>query len=121
MNERLPVIAPVDRHAQALADMRAMHEEHAELRAQAELDHREIIRLQDQVAALKEQLSESRQHERIVSRKLVRLATSVEGFGKLADAAKEVMLSVKEWQEETGGDGADEVVTGIIALHEGKQ
>jgi hypothetical protein len=103
--------SPVERHADALAEMQRLTEEHAALRQQAEDDGREKLRYIDQIAYLKEQLEIAQTNERVVTRKLIRLCTAFTVFGQMADHAQAVLQSTKEWEEEgKPDDGAAAIV-----------
>lgn len=114
--------SPVERHADALAEMQRLTEEHAALRQQAEDDHREKLRLQDQILYLKEQLQEAQASERVVIRKLIKLCTAFSGFGQLADIAQAVLQSTKEWEEEgQPDDGAAAIVAAFGTTQQEQQ
>lgn len=119
----VPTRSPVERHADALAEMHRLTEEHAALRQQAQDDHIEKLRLQDQVAYLRECLQETQASERVVTRKLIKLCTAFSGFGQLADIAQAVLQSTKEWEEEGKPDdsGAAELVAQIGAMVQEQQ
>jgi hypothetical protein len=112
--------SPVERHADALAEMQRLTEEHAALRQQAEEDYREKLRLQDQIEYLKDQLEIAQTNERVVTRKLVKLCTAFTVFGQLSELAQDVLRSTKEWEEETKheDDGARAVIAAFPQGHQ---
>jgi gas vesicle protein len=99
---------PIERRAEALAELRTLHEEHAEQARIIEGQRKTIERLEDKVDLMQDSLTESRQNERVVTRKLIRLAAAMANMSTLAKVAEEIMHSVKEWHDETPEDGASE-------------
>ena len=89
-----------DRRAEIIDELRQMQVEMALMKSSAESNRRTIDRLSDRNAMLEEQLDISRQHERVVTRKLFRLAEAMAGMSKLASGAEEIMASVKEWKDD---------------------
>jgi len=89
-----------ERRADIINELRQMQVEMALLKSTAESNRRTIDRLQDRNEMLEEQLEISRQHERVVTRKLFRLAEAMSGMSKLASGADEIMKSVKEWKDD---------------------
>ena len=89
-----------DRRAEIIDELRQMQVEMALMKTSAESNRRTIDRLSDRNDMLEEQLDISRQHERVVTRKLFRLAEAMSGMSKLAAGADEIMASVKEWKDD---------------------
>lgn len=89
-----------DRRAEIIDELRQMQVEMALMKSSAEANRRIIERLTDRNEMLEDQLDISRQNERVVTRKLFRLAEAMSGMSKLASGADEIMKSVKEWKDD---------------------
>lgn len=89
-----------DRRAEIIDELRQMQVEMALMKSSAEANRRTIERLQDRNEMLEQDLQDAKQNERVVTRKLVRLAEAMSGMSKLAAGADEIMKSVKEWTDD---------------------
>lgn len=89
-----------DRRAEIIDELRQMQVEMALMKSAAESNRRTIDRLQDRNEMLEQDLQDAKQNERVVTRKLVRLAEAMSGMSKLASSADEIMKSVKEWTDD---------------------
>jgi len=101
-------VSPMQRRADALAELQQLHADYAALQRKSDEDRRLIERYQDRCELLLEELRTSRQNERVVTRKLIRLASAMANIGKLSTEAEEIMRSTREWQDETPEEAAAE-------------
>lgn len=89
-----------DRRAEIIDELRQMQVEMALMKSTVDSQRRTIDRLQDRNEMLEQDLQDAKQNERVVTRKLVRLAEAMSGMSKLASSADEIMKSVKEWTDD---------------------
>lgn len=90
-----PVMSP-DRHAAALADVRAMHDELTSARATITDLNNDIHRLQDRVTLLVDERDRFRAESVVFRTKLIELATSMTNIGLLTVKAQEIVHTVEE-------------------------
>ena len=89
-----------ERQAQAIDELRQLHTEYEDMRRQLDEQQRLIVHLNDRNQLLQQQLQTSLQTERVVTRKLMRLAQSVSNIGKLTEEADSIVKSSQEHEEE---------------------
>lgn len=99
---RMPLASPppVQRTAEAVAEIKELYAAYDEATKQAEADARAIQHLQDKVQMLEEALREERAARRVCERKLIRLATNQKNISRIAQDGDEIMRSVQEWADE---------------------
>lgn len=90
--------ALIDRHADALAELRQFHDEHQRLEQMVRQQEQYIARLTEQYNVVVEHLERSREMESVAMRKLMRLAAHVQGIGMLASEATQIVHDTKEWE-----------------------
>lgn len=93
-------ISQTERRADALAELRQLHAEFEALKSRSVEEQRLIVHLNDRNQLLLEQLRTSQQNERVVTRKLMRLAQSVANIGSLTKDAEAIMKSAQEYEED---------------------
>jgi 16S rRNA G1207 methylase RsmC len=91
--------ALIDRHADALAELRQFHDEHQMLERKVRQQEQYIAKLTEQYNVVVDQLQKSREMESVAMRKLMRLAAHVQGIGMLASEATQIVRDAKEWEE----------------------
>ena len=95
----IPLTAPApngERHAQALADIRAMHDELGECHEKIGQLRADLNRAEDRIVLLNEERDRYRSESHLFRSKLVELATQQANIGLLTVKANEIMLIVKE-------------------------
>lgn len=90
----------IERQANALDELRQLHAEFNVLQNESVEQKRVITHLNDRNHLLLEQLRTAQQNERIMTRKLMRLAQSMANIGLLTKEAETIMRSVQEYQED---------------------
>jgi uncharacterized protein YicC (UPF0701 family) len=91
--------ALINRHADALAELRQFHDEHQMLEQRVRQQEQYIARLTEQYNVVVDQLHKSREMEGVAVRKLMRLAAHVQGIGMLASEASQIVRDTKEWED----------------------
>lgn len=101
MNHPLPQTSQdiEHRHAQALAEISQMHASYKSMTAQLAEAQRALDRQKDVNEMLKEERNRLFQENRVLTRKLIRLAAAMSNMSRLAADADEIMRSVKDWEE----------------------
>lgn len=96
---------PIERKAEALAELEDLYLSHDEAVKRLAADERLIQRLQDRIELLTEELTNERDQRRICERKLIRLAANQRNISRIAQDGDEIMRSVQEWEDVAGQDG----------------
>lgn len=92
--------SPIERRAGALAELRQLHSDFEILERKSREQERIIDRLTDRNNILLDELRTTRQHERVATNKLIRLATAMSNIGMLTHEAEEIVRSAREWHED---------------------
>lgn len=98
-----PPIVPlsaIQRRAEALAELQQLHAEYAGLQLQCDDQRRQLDRLEDRNSLLLDELRTAQQNERVVTRKLMRLACAMANIGALSREAEAIVRSAKEWHDD---------------------
>lgn len=99
MNKVPQVADGIERHAQALTEIKQMHLDFQVMQAQLIEAQRELDKRQNMIELLTAEKDRLYQEGQVHMRKLVRLAAAMSGMSRLAQDAEEVMRSVKEWED----------------------
>lgn len=91
--------SPIERKAEALAELEDLYLSHDEAVKRLAADERLIQRLQDRIELLTEELTNERDQRRICERKLIRLAANQRNISRIAQDGDEIMRSMQEWNE----------------------
>jgi hypothetical protein len=104
---RMPLASPppMERRAEALAELQELYSAYEAAQKQTEADARVIQRLQDRLELMQEEITNEREQRRICERKLIRLAANQRNIARIAQDGDEIMRSVQEW-EETAAEAA---------------
>lgn len=108
--------AITERQASALDEIRQLHAAYADLLRKTEEDRRTIERQEDRNNLLLDELRTSRQNERVITRKLMRLASAMTNMSRLAVDADEIMRSTRDWQDETPEQAEAEQESARVAV-----
>jgi predicted RNase H-like nuclease (RuvC/YqgF family) len=106
---RMPLASPPpnERKAEALAEIQQLYAAYEDVVSENEQQDRVILRMQDRIAMLEEDLRNEKQRASICERKLIRLAANQRNISRIAQDGDEIMRSVQEWNEtsEANDDG----------------
>lgn len=105
---RMPLASPppLERTAEAVAEIKELYAAYEEATKQNERDNRVIQQLQDRLKLTEEALQEERASRRVCERKLIRLAANQKNISRIAQDGDEIMRSIQEWTEDEQA-GAD--------------
>ena|SRR5690242_2350502 len=106
----------IERRADALAELRQLHSDFEVLEKRYKDQERVIERLTDRNNLLLDELRTSRQHERVATNKLIRLATAMANIGMLSREAEEIMRSAREWQEDEAREMQEDYQSSATAV-----
>ena len=103
---RLPLVAPapVERKAEALAEIQQIYAAYEEVAKENEQLQRALQRMQDRIAMLEEDLRNEKERSGVCERKLIRLAANQRNIARIAQDGDEIMRSIREWQETEQAD-----------------
>lgn len=105
---RMPLASPppIERTAEAVAEIKELYAAYEEATKQIERDNRALLQLQDRLRLTEEALQEERAARRVCERKLIRLAANQKNISRIAQDGDEIMRSVQEWNddEQAGAD-----------------
>jgi hypothetical protein len=98
---RLPLVTPppVERKAEALAEIQQVYAAYEDAVKENEQLQRALLRTQDRIAMLEEDLRNEKQRASVCERKLIRLAANQRNISRIAQDGDEIMRSVQEWEE----------------------
>jgi hypothetical protein len=107
---RMPLASPppMERRAEALAELQELYSAYETAQKQTEADARVIQRLQDRLELMREELTNEREQRRICERKLIRLAANQRNIHRISQDGDEIMRSVQEWEETAAEAATDE-------------
>jgi len=93
-------VSKIERQANALDELRQLHTEFDFLQRETADQQRVIAHLNDRNNLLLDQLRTAQQNERVVTRKLMRLAQSVANIGLLTKEADTIMKSAQDFEQD---------------------
>ena len=108
--------SPIERRADALAELRQLHSDFEVLEKRSKDQERFIERLTDRNNLLLDELRTSRQHERVATNKLIRLATAMANIGMLSREAEEIVRSAREWHEDEAREMQEDYQSSATAV-----
>lgn len=115
---RMPLASPppLERTAEAVAEIKELYSAYEEATKQIDRDNRALVQLQDRLRLTEEALQEERAARRVCERKLIRLATNQKNISRIAQDGDEIMRSVQEWtDEEQAGSDVEAGVADILS------
>lgn len=99
---RVPLTPPVknERMAETLAEIEQLHEAYRDAVSLNEQQERVLVRQQDRIAMLEQDLANERDRARVCERKLIRLAANQRNISRIARDGDEIMHAVADWEPE---------------------